>query len=72
MKDNVQEGGTRVRENELYDFVKELQNNGVELYSFVAENTSQELSDEQMDSLVSELESDYLSLREFVINALEL
>lgn len=68
----MQGGGTRVRENELYDFVRELQNNGVELYSFVAENTSPELSDEQIDSLVSELESDYLSLREFVISALEL
>lgn len=59
-------------EKELDIFVRELKNNGTELYSFVAENTSDDLSDDQMDWLVSELEGDYLSLREFVINALEL
>ncbi|MGG2105530.1 hypothetical protein [Lysinibacillus pakistanensis] len=59
-------------EKELDVFVRELKENGTELYSFVAENTSEDLSDEQMDVLVSELEGDYLSLREFVINALEL
>lgn len=57
-------------EDELFDFVKELQNNSIELYSFVAEN-SEELTDEEIDELVEELEGDYLSLREFVINALE-
>ena len=56
-------------ENELHDFVKELQGNSIELYSFVAEN-SEELTEEEIDELAEELEGDYLSLREFVINAI--
>lgn len=58
-------------EKELDEFISELQNNNVELYSFVVENVSEDLSDDEMDALVSDLESDYLSLREFVIGALE-
>lgn len=58
-------------ERELNKFVRELQSDSVELYSFVTANTSEDLSDGQMDSLVNELEGDYLSLRKFVINALE-
>jgi len=60
-----------VSERELNKFVRELQSDSVELYSFVTANTSEDLSDGQMDSLVNELEGDYLSLRKFVINALE-
>ncbi|GAB0168182.1 hypothetical protein LSPCS325_16190 [Lysinibacillus sp. CTST325] len=58
-------------EKEINDLVTELQNNSVELYSFVAENASEDLSDDEMDALVSDLENDYLSLREFVIEAME-
>jgi len=58
-------------ENELHDFVKELQGNSLELYSFVAENSDEDISDEHIDSLVNEFQGDYLSLREFVVNALE-
>ncbi|MBG9728032.1 hypothetical protein ABD87_00315 [Lysinibacillus sphaericus] len=58
-------------EDELHGRVKELQNDSVELYSFVVENSSEELTDEEIDEKVEELEGDYLSLREFVINAME-
>ncbi|WP_339279938.1 hypothetical protein [Lysinibacillus sp. FSL P2-0066] len=58
-------------ENELYDFIKELQGSSVELYSFVAENCDENLTEDEIDDLVSDLESDSLSLREFVIRALE-
>lgn len=58
-------------EKEIDDLVNELQNNSVELYSFVGENVSEDLSDDEMDALVSDFESDYLSLREFVIEAME-
>lgn len=58
-------------ERELDKFVRELQSDSVELYSFVTANTSEDLSDGQMDSLINELEGDYLSIRKFVINALE-
>ncbi|MFY0519348.1 hypothetical protein ACOMCU_16195 [Lysinibacillus sp. UGB7] len=58
-------------EKELDERVTELQNDSVELYSFVAENVSEDLSDDEMDALVSDLESDTLSLRDFVIKAME-
>ncbi|MER2005858.1 MAG: hypothetical protein ABS939_00280 [Psychrobacillus sp.] len=57
-------------ENELHDFVIELQGSSVELTNFVAEN-AEDLTEEEIDELVEELEGDYLSLREFVINSLE-
>jgi len=49
-----------VSERELNKFVRELQSDSVELYSFVTANTSEDLSDGQMDSLINELEGDYL------------
>lgn len=57
-------------ENELHDFVKELQGNSIELTNFVAEN-AENLTEEEIDELVDEFEGDYLSLREFVLNAFE-
>lgn len=58
-------------EEQLHDFVKELQGSSVELYGFVAENSDENMTDERIDELVADFESDYLSLREFVINAFE-
>ncbi len=58
-------------EERLDELVTELINDSFELYSFVAENVSEDLSDDEMDALVTDLEGDYLSLREFVIKALE-
>jgi len=57
-------------ENQLHDFVKELQRDSVELTNFVAEN-AEELTGEEIDELVEDFEGDYLSLRDFVIRALE-
>lgn len=42
-----------------------------ELYNFVQEH-SKELTDTELDALVSELEGSPMDLREFVINALNL
>lgn len=57
-------------ENELHAFVKELQENTVELMNFVCIN-AEHLSESEIDELVEEFEGNYLGLREFVINALE-
>mgnify|MGYP001028134273 CR=1 FL=1 len=58
-------------EQEIYERVSELQNDGSELYNFVAENCDVNLSEAEIDDLVSDFETDTLSLREFVINVLE-
>lgn len=58
-------------ENEIYDFCKELQCCKLELTNFVAENVSEEVTEKEIDDLVADLESDFMSLREFVINSLE-
>lgn len=65
-----QNGRRTMSENDLHDFVKELQGSSMELYNFVAEN-SENLTEEKIDDLVEDLKGDYLSLREFVINANE-
>jgi len=59
-----EQGVVEMSEKELDGRVTELQNNSVELCSFVAENVSEDLSDDKMDALVSDLESDPLSLRD--------
>ena len=58
-------------EQEIYELVAELQGNSLELYNYVAENCEEDLTDEEIDNLVSDFETDTLSLREFVINVLE-
>lgn len=58
-------------EDQLHDFVKELQSNSLELGSFISEN-SPDLENKKLDDLIRDYESDYLSLRDFVIQALEL
>lgn len=58
-------------EEQLHEFVKELQSNSIELSSFIAENCDENLTEDEIDDLISDFESDYLSLREFVINAME-
>jgi len=39
------------------ELVTELRNNSVELYSFVAENALEDLSDDEMDALVSDIKT---------------
>lgn len=58
-------------EKKIDELVTELRNNSVEQYFFVAENALEDLSDDEMDALVSDLKNDFLSLREFVIEAME-
>lgn len=57
-------------EQEIDDLIRELQNNSVELYSFVSEN-AEDLTDDEIDNLVDDFGGDPLSLREFVVNVLE-
>ena len=56
---------------EIDELVQELQANSVELYHFIMENCDGDLTNEQIDNMVSDFESDYLSLREFVVHAIE-
>lgn len=56
-------------EHEIDDLIRELQNNSVELYSFVSEN-AEDLTDDEIDNLVDDFGGDPLSLREFVVNVL--
>lgn len=61
---------TSLTEDELQIFVKGLQNNRLELRSLILDNRP-DLEGEELNNLIRDFENDYLSLRDFVVQALE-
>lgn len=58
-------------EMHLTALIRELQGSYIELSHFIAYH-SDHLTEEEIDRLAEELEGDYLSLKEYVMNALNI